>query len=900
MKRSLRSWLWRVPLDQEVDEELALHVELRVRELVERGLEPKVARDIVLSRIGDLGQLKRTCVDLGRKREREMRLTQWLEERTNDVKFALRQLRAAPAFTAVAALTLALGIGANSAMFALADATLLRALPFPQSDRLMMIWERNTQDRNPRALRVPVSPINLRDWHEQSQLFEGVAATQMGIGGGPLLAAPDGSVQSVDRQAVTSRFFDVLGVTPIVGRTFLPSDAAGATTTVVVMGEGTWRTRFGADPSVVGREIRLNGQPFTVVGIVPDHAQLARAAGIWSLMPDQLPPNFSRGLKFMQAIGRLKPGVSIEAAHAELSVIADSLAQAHPDTNKGWSITIDPLQSAIMGRELQLTSIFLLGVVGFVLLMCCANVANLLLARASVRGRELALRSALGAGRARIVAQLLTESLVLAALGGVLGIGIGAMVLKVAPTLIPPGLLPVSATISFDSRVLLFCGAASVVVGVLFGIVPAWQAMRTSLVQALSSESRSVSRGGGRLRSVLVGGEVAAAVLLLCGAGLLLRTLLVLGTAEPGYRADGDTVMTLDFSLPQVRPGTPYPNLQSYLSFYDRASTAIRAVPGVQKIGWATGLPYGETEIGASRFEIVGDPPIVPADRPLADFQAADAGYFDTLDLPIVAGRAFADSDTSASALVCIVNEAFVRRHLAGRNPIGMRVAIEPAFTGSAQPRVREIVGVARQLRGRAGDPQDPVQLYVPLAQYPASDTLLVVQASGVSARTLVSPIRAAIAKIDANVPVRRERTLTDLATLTTSPHRFRAVLVGMFAGLALILAMVGIFGVLAYAVEQRTREFGVRIALGASTRNVLRLVLGSAARVIVAGGVIGLAAAAALSRTISTFLFGVEPLDPATYASVGLVLALTAAIAAAAPAWRATRVDPVEAFRAE
>jgi putative ABC transport system permease protein len=901
MKRSLRSWLWRVPLDQEVDEELALHVELRTRELVEHGLDPKVARDIVLSRIGDLGQLKRTCVDLGRKREREMRLTQWLEERTSDVKFALRQLRAAPAFTAVAALTLALGIGANSAMFALADATLLRALPFPQSDRLVMIWERNTQDRNPRALRVPVSPLNLRDWHEQSQAFEAVAATQMGIGGGPLLAAPDGSVQSVDRQAVTSRFFDVLGVKPVVGRTFLPSDAAGATTTVVVMGEGTWRTRFGADPSVVGREIRLNGQPFTVVGVVPDHAQLARAAGIWSLMPDQLPANFSsRGLKFMQAIGRLKPGVSIETAHAELSVIADSLAQAHPDTNKGWSITIDPLQSAIMGRELQLTSIFLLGVVGFVLLMCCANVANLLLARASVRGRELALRSALGAGRARIVAQLLTESLVLAALGGVLGIGIGALVLRVAPTLIPPGLLPVSATISFDSRVLLFCGAASVVVGVLFGIVPAWQAMRTSLVQALSSESRSVSRGGGRLRNVLVASEIAAAVLLLCGAGLLLRTLLVLGTAEPGYRVDGDTVMTLDFSLPQARPGTPYPNLQSYLTFYDRASNAIRAVPGVQKIGWATGLPYGESELGVSRFEIVGDPPVARANQPLADFQAADAGYFETLDLPIVAGRPFTDSDMSASAPVCIVNEAFVQRHLAGRNPIGMRVAIEPALTGGAQPKVREIVGVARQLRGRAGDPQDPVQLYVPLAQYPASDTLLVVHASGVSARTLVAPIRAAIAEIDANLPVRRERTLADLANLTTAPHRFRAVMVGMFAGLALMLAMVGIFGVLAYAVEQRTREFGVRIALGASTTNVLGLVLGSAARVIVAGGVIGLAVAAALSRTISTFLFGVEPLDPATYASVGLVLALTAAIAAAAPAWRATRVDPVEAFRAE
>jgi putative ABC transport system permease protein len=900
MKRSLRSWLWRVPLDQELDEELALHVELRTRELVARGLDPKVARDIVLSRIGDLGHLKRTCVDLGRKRDREMRLTQWLQERTGDVKFAIRQLKAAPAFTAVAALTLALGIGANSAMFALADATLLRPLPFPQANRLVMVWERNTQDRSPRALRVPVSPISLRDWAEHSRSFEVIAATALGIGGGPLLAAPDGSVQSVDRQTVTSRFFDVLGVTPILGRTFLPQDAAGATTTVVVMGEGVWRTRFGADPSVVGREIRLNGQPFTVIGIVPDHAQLARAAGIWQLMGEQFPPNFSRGLRFLQAIGRLKAGVSIEAAQADLSLIADSLGQAHPDTNRGWSVTVESLHSAIMERELRLTSIFLLGVVGFVLLMCCANVANLLLARASVRGRELAVRSALGAGRARIVGQLLTESIVLALLGGVLGVAIGAAILKVAPTLIPAGLLPVAARIAFDGRVLLFCGAASVIVGILFGLVPAWQATRTSLLQALSSESRSATRGGGRFRGVLVAGEVAAAVLLLCGAGLLLRTLLILGEAETGYRVDGDTVMTLDFSLPPQREGTRYPNAQSYLSFYDSASSAIRALPGVKRIGWASGLPYGETELGFWRFEIVGDPPIAPNDRPLADFQVADSGYFETLDLPIIAGRSFTDSDTSTSPLVCIVNEEFVRRHFAGRNPIGMRVAIEPLLTNAATPRVREIVGVARQLRGRAGQPGDPVQLYVPLAQYPVSDTLLVVQANGVPASALIAPIRAAIGKIDSNLPVRRERTLTDLANLTRAPHRFRAVMVGTFAGLALMLAMVGIFGVLAYAVEQRTREFGVRIALGASAGNVLRLVLGSAARVIVAGGVVGLAAAAALSRTISTFLVGVEPLDPATYASVGLVLAVTAAIAAAAPAWRATRVDPVEAFRAE
>ena len=313
MKRSLRSWLWRVPLDQEVDEELALHIELRTRELVERGLDPKTARDIVLSRIGDLGQLKRTCVDLGRKRDREMRITQWLDERKADVKFALRQLKGSPAFTAVAALTLALGIGANSAMFALADATLIRPLPYPQPDRLVMIWQ-----RPPAIPRAGVSTTDLRDWEEQSRSFETLAAIALGVGGGPLLEGPDGSLQSADRQLVTARFFDVLGVRPVAGRTFQPSDAQQGAPPVVVMGEGLWRTRFGGDPSLIGRQVRLNGEPFTVIGIVRDDVQLQRPAQIWSLLTP--PPNLPRSARFLQVIGRLKPGVTLDAAQADLAV----------------------------------------------------------------------------------------------------------------------------------------------------------------------------------------------------------------------------------------------------------------------------------------------------------------------------------------------------------------------------------------------------------------------------------------------------------------------------------------------------------------------------------------------------------------------------------------------------
>jgi putative ABC transport system permease protein len=893
MKRSLRSWLWRVPLEQEVDEELALHIDMRTRELVERGLDAKTARDIVLSRIGDLGQLKRTCVDLSRKRDREMRLAQWLDERKADVTFAVRQLKASPAFTAVAAITLALGIGANSAMFALADATLLRPLPYPESDRLVMIW-----GRHPTVPRSGMSPADLKDFSEQSQTLEAVGAVAFGAGGGPLVEAPDGSVQSAERQMVTASFFDVLGVTPLLGRTFRPDDATTAAPAVVLMGEGVWRTRFGSDPSIVGRQVRLNGQPTTVIGVVADNVQLQRVAQIWTLVPElELP----RSARLLQTIGRVKAGTSLAAAEADLAVIADRLAQSHPETNKDWSIRVEPLHTGIMGRELQLTSIFLFGVVGFVLLMCCANVANLVLARASVRGRELAVRAAFGAGRSRIVMQLLTESLVLAVLGGALGLAVGGLILKTAPTLVPPGVMPAAARIALDARVVLFCGFAAVTVGILFGLVPAWQVTRVSLVKAFTSESRSATRGGGGLRNLLVAGEVAAAVLLLCGAGLLLRTMLVLGSVDTGYRVDGDTVMTLDFSLPPVAKGTRYSTRDSYTQFYETASAAVRALPNVKSLGWSTGLPWGNTsELGRWKFTIVGDTPIPLDELPSADFLAATPDYFTTLDLPIVDGRNFASSDTAVSSLVCIVSEGFVRRHLSGRNPIGQRVAIEPVVPGGQPPRAREIVGVVKQLRGLLSEPADPVQVYVPLAQYPVSDTYLVAQATDGRAASLVAPIRAAIARIDPNTPVRRDRTLTDLGNLNTAPHRFRAVMAITFAALALALAMVGIFGVLAYTVEQRTREFGIRIALGASAATLLRMVAGSAARVVAIGAAVGLVAAAVLSRTISTFLFGVEPLDPVTFASVAVVLGLTAAMAAAAPAWRATRVDPVEAFRAE
>jgi putative ABC transport system permease protein len=887
MRRSLRSWLWRVPLDQEVDEELSLHVELRTRELVERGMDPTAARELVLSRIGDLGQLKRTCVDLGRKRDREMGLTQRLEEIATDVRFTLRQLRSAPGFAIVATITLALGIGANSAIFALADATLLRPLPFGEPERLVLV-----QERSATQARSNIAPLHVRDWLERSRTFEAMALVRVSRGdGGPTLIGDDGTPETVVGQQVTAGFFDVLGVRPIAGRTFQPADET-SNPGVVVLGEAFWRARFGGDLSLVGRDIVLNGRSTTVIGIVPREFHFQRTAGLWALAN---PPDAATGrspLFNLEVVGRLKPGVTAEAARADLTPIADELAKQYGDRRVGRRVTVQPLREVLIGGELRLTSILLLGVVGFVLLMCCANVANLLLARATARARELALRSALGAGRRRIVVQLLTESVVLATIGGVLGLGVGASILAVAPSMIPPDLIPGSITPAFDGRVIAFCAATTLVVGVLFGLAPAWHATGISLVQALATDTRAFTSRGGRFREMLVAGEVATAVLLLCGAGLLLRTLLTIEDFDSGYQANPDSVLTMDFTLPESR----YPTPESMRRFYDQVEAEVSVLPAVRSAGWATTLPLGNAQIGQNRFQIFGDPPPAPENRPEADYQIVSATYFRTLRLPIVAGRSFTDRDTAESALVCIVNEAFVRRYLNGRNPLGLHV-ITAAIVGSV---AREIVGVARQVKGTADEQQDLAQIYVPNGQVPYPEAFLLVSPTQGRADALAPAVRAAIARVDREQPVRRVVTLAQVAQEATARYRFRAVLVVTFAALALVLAAVGVFGVLAYSVQQRMREFAVRIALGATTTNVLSLVMRSAARMIGTGAALGLGAALILAQAVSAFLFGVAPRDPLTFLSVTAVLAITAAVACVTPALRAARIDPAVTFRSE
>jgi putative ABC transport system permease protein len=886
MKRSLRSWLWRIPIEQEIEEELALHVEMRTRQLVEQGIDPKTARELAMRRLGDIAELKRTMAGLGRKRDREMRVTLWLHELGDDLKFAVRQLRHSPGFTLIAMLTLALGIGANSAIFALVDATLLRPLPFRAPDRLVSIWENSTT-----AARSYASPLNMLDWNAQSGTFEKIAGFTPSVGG-MVMAGADGNAETVSRQWVTAGIFDVLGVTPIAGRTFSAEDEA-ARANVVVISEGFWRTRYHSDPGVIGRAIRLDGSLWTLVGVVPGNFQLLGPTSIWAMRPlVGLNPR-ARGAYVLQVVGRMRPGISIDAAATDLASVADRLAREFPQTNKGRGVTLEKLHDSMVGTDLRRTSMLFLGVVGFVLLICCANVANLLLARATVRTRELAVRSALGASRRRMIRQLLTESLVLSLLGGALGCGIGAAILRIAPSVIPQGLLPPTVTLAFDVRVVAFCAGTALLVGLLFGAMPAWKAAELSSADVIGSGSRTVTGAGGRLRSLLVVGEVATAVLLLFGAGLLLRTLTAVETFDRGYRAE--TVLSM-----LVDPlGSKYPTPESLQQFYDQVEAEVTAAPGVAGVGWASSLPLDFFDTGGLSYEIVGDPPLDDSQRPTTEYQVVSPGYFSTLDLPIVAGRPFDRRDILRGAPVCIVNEAFARS-LRGRSPIGQRVALRPASSPEAKPDVREIVGVARQVKGRPDEPRDFVQVYVPMAQDLSDDMFLVVRPKSGPAVALAPAVRAAISRVDTEqlVSVRNVMTLEDIAWAATGRHRFRAEMVVAFAALALVLAMVGVFGILAYSVQQHVRDFGIRRALGATTNDVVRPVIANAVRVVAAGAAIGLGLSAVCGRLIGSMLFGVRPLDLATFTAVAIVLGITAALSIAGPAWRAARVDPAVALR--
>jgi putative ABC transport system permease protein len=827
-----------------------------------------------------------------------MRLTQWLDERRTDVRFALRQLRRAPAFAGVAALTLALGIGANSAIFALADATFLRQLPYPYpADRLVVLGE----SRGPGTF-VTVAPLDFRDWSQQNVTFDAMGAV---TGARASIVRPDGTPEQVPAEQVTPGFFETLGVRPILGRTFEAFDAASPR--VVVLSEGLWRAQFGADRAAIGRQLAIGGQPFTVIGVMPSSFQFAppsandvptEPAQLWTpyVITDEPSARMSH---LLRVVGRLKPGVSLEEGQSDMNVVAARIAARFPSSNSGHGVTVRPLRDALIGREVQLTSMLLLGVVGFVLLMCCANVAGLLVAQASGRARELSVRAALGAGQSRVAAQLLTESLVLAAIGGVLALAVAWALLAVAPSIVPAGVLPAAVSLSFDARVATACAVCALAVGVLFGVAPAWHASRGRLAVAVGADSR-ITHHGGWLRGGLVSVQVAAAVLVLCGATLLLRALVTLEALDRGPRASEVLTGIVNLPLPATGAASQYPTASDALRFFDGVEREVRAIPGVRQVAWGSSLPLDGVWFGAP-FAIAGDAPKPAATWDTAAYLPVTPDYFAALDLPIVAGRGFTRADAAAAPAVCIVSEAFVARFLRGRSPVGMRLVLPRMAFGPGSPAgTVEIVGVARQVMARAAEIEPQPQVYVPLAQNNWWVASLIVRPERGDAYALLEPVRAAIGRIDRERVLNQPRTIATIAHEATARPRFRAVLVGAFAALALTLATVGVFGVLTQLVQQRWREFGVRMALGASRQSVIGLVVRHAARVTTIGLAAGLVMAFTLGRLLGALVFPISPSDPVAYTVPPLIATLTAAMACVVPAWRATRVDPAMAFREE
>ena len=805
----------------------------------------------------------------------------------HDIRQAVRLMSKAPWFAAATVCVLGLGIGATTAIFSLVDAALLRPLPFRDARQLVMLFERSAQ--NPRNF---VALATFADWRDSAKTLSGVAASA-GIIQIPIARGAEDLPESVALESVTPSFFTVLGVTPIAGRA--PDDShiyfPGRSDGGVAISERLWRTRFGADPSIVGQTIRVGSppRPVPVVGILPAAFQPLGTTDIWEVISVDGAAG-ARATRVLRVVGRMKPETTLDQASAELAVIARNIEQANPATNKGWGVTIEPMQASIVGQDLRTTSLVLGGVVLFVLLLACANIANLILARGVGRTRELAVRAALGGTRFRIARQLLVECLVLGALGGLAGIGIAWALMRAAPSFIPPQTIPSSIVLMLDWRLAAFASAATLITALLFGVAPAWQAARVPLVEAMNLGGRGSSDRVGRIRQALVVAEIAIALLLMTGAALLVRTLVSLNDVAAGYRADN--VVAMNIRLPFRRLVMAMPGeIEAYWRAIERE---VASLPAVRAASLGFDLPLAGASINPP-FDIVGRPAVDPANRPSAHYQIVGPRYFDALGIRIVAGRAFTERDSETATQVAIVSETFVRRFLAGQDAIGARIAISaPGLR--ARIVTREIVGVVPQVKTRADESADGAyQVYVPAAQSPWVMANLIVRTDAEPLH-IVEPVKRAIARVDPTQAVSQVRTMEQVAALSTARPRLRAQLVVAFAALAALLAAVGIFSVLMFMVQQRAREFSVRLAVGANARDLLRLVLGGGLKLTA----IGVAASALLVRSLATLLFGVPPLDPLTFVVAPLAMTAIAMLACLAPAVRALRADPVTALRAE
>jgi putative ABC transport system permease protein len=867
--RHLRHLVWKPPVEQEVDSELAFHIEMRTRDYVARGMDPAAARAEAMRRFGDVEHINEACRDIGRRRDREMRRTEWIAELRQDFVYALRYLRTNPGFGVAAVLTLALGIGASTTIFGVANAVILRPLPFREPERLVRIWE-----TNPATDDFSASEPNYLDWRARSRSFAELAAYRWGS----MNLVGDGQPEALTVIGVTHTLFPLLPVAPRVGRAFTADEDKPGGPRVVILSDGLWQRRFGGDRDVIGRSISLDGNPHTVIGVLPPGLGFATDADLWEpLRPD---PASNRGDHRLGVVGRLRPGTTIESATADLRAVARQLAQQYPASNAEWGARLASFRDWLIGPEVRDRVIALLVAVGLLLLMACVNVANLLIARASTRQREMGVRAALGAGRWRITRQLLTESLTLAALGAAVGVALAAAAMPVLRK-VGGDAVPRLDEMSLDWRVLAFAVGASLVTGLLFGLAPALHAARAGLHAMLRSGTRVAATG--RLRSTLVVASIALAMLLLVGAGLVGTSFLRLMRVDPGF--DPEHVLVASISLPRER----YPN-DRIAAFHGEAMARIAAMPGVRAAGMVNIAPFsgGNTAI---EFSLVGGPPARPGDFPQAGWRSVTPGYFAALGIRLKRGRRLNESDVGNGTPVIVISDTMARRYWPGEDPIGRQIRVgngKSPFT---------VVGVVNDIRAQTLEEEPAPIMYLSYHQVSLRSMWLTVRAVG-APTSVANAVQREIWAIDKTLPVANVQPLTQLISEVAAQPRLTMLIFGLFASAALALAAIGVYGVVAYAVAQRTREIGVRLALGAQPSRIVRGVLRHGLTLAGLGIAIGLIAAYALTRFIAAILYGTEPTDVVTYGAVALTLAACAAAASLAPARRAATVDPVAALR--
>jgi putative ABC transport system permease protein len=818
----------------------------------------------------------------------------------NDLRFAFRQLRKNPGFTAVAVIALALGIGANTAIFTVVNAVLLKPLPFPNPDQLVSFGGHDKRDSEPIGTLNTLSFPEFFELRSRNQSFTQLAAYR-----DKGFAFSNGAeVQNLRGQRVTGNFFNALGIEPALGRVFRMEDeqaGGGPGGLKVVLSNEFWRRQFNADPNILGRQLTLDRQSFTIVGVMPagfqypiqaDANDIYVTIAIDAVSAGGRPPNTEQwDNRQLRCVGRLRPGVRVEQASAEMHALAGALEKEHSDTNKDWDLIVKPLRDYLV-RNVRVALWILSGAVVCVLLIASVNVANLLLARASSRVREMAVRLAIGAGRGRIIRQLLTESLLLAAIGGALGLLLAVWGTHALVALVPKE-IPRAANIQLDTGVLIFTLAISFATGIIFGLAPAFQATRVDLNSSLKASARGSIAGGQRARigHALVVVEVSLALILLVGAGLLLQSFARVGHVHSGMQTD--RLLTARITLPNIA----YPRPESIAVFYEQLIARLRVLPGVRFASTTFPLPMSGS-LTMTHFD-VAEHPLPENEQPASYTRLTGADYFQTMGIPLVRGRFFADTDRLESKQVVIINERFAQKHFPGQDPVGKQM--KPLWAvGDQPPQMREIVGVVGNAKHLSLQEDFVPEMYLPVAQipYPTGTILLRTETSNPAA--MANTLRAELAHIDPNLPLTAIRLFDEYRAGSLAGPRFNALLLSIFAAVALLLTAVGIYGVIAYSVSQRTGEIGIRMALGALPSSIFRLVVGQAMTLVAISIAIGLLGALACTRLMRSLLYAVDVWDPVTFVSIALLIGVIAFIACWLPARRAARVNPIEALRAE